>query len=357
MFSVIKDFIVSKLPASARAASNGWISFHAVCCHSRGESTDTRRRGGIHPNPDGSVSYSCFNCGFTAGYYPGKPLGLKFRQLLGWMGTDDAEIKRLVIEALRLKELGIAPSVRAQEETHVDFDETPLPENSREIVELAQHYEQAGWDNSEMFVAAVEYLHGRGVPFGEATSAYQFYLTTATASNLNRRLLVPFYWDNKIVGYTARALSDDVKPKYINSNSPNYVFNMNRQYAKSKFIIVCEGPFDAISINGVSVLGNTISDTQVEIIESLGKDVIVVPDFDLGETSIGRASWPGSKLVDRAMEVGWDVSFPIWSETCKDLNEAVVKYGRLFALASILSARHSSKLKIELKKKEYLRKL
>ena len=60
----------------------------------------------------------------------------------------------------------------------------------------------------------------------------------------------------------------------------------------------------------------------------------------------------GQKLVNRAIEAGWSVSFPIWMETCKDINEAVVKYGKLFVIKSILDAKETSKLKIELKKKK-----
>jgi hypothetical protein len=42
----------------------------------------------------------------------------------------------------------------------------------------------------------------------------------------------------------------------------------------------------------------------------------------------------------------------VWQETCKDINEAVVKYGKLFVVKAILDARETSKLKIELKKKK-----
>jgi len=41
----------------------------------------------------------------------------------------------------------------------------------------------------------------------------------------------------------------------------------------------------------------------------------------------------------------------VWQETCKDINEAVVKYGRLFVIKSILDAKESSRLKIELLRK------
>ena len=103
-----------------------------------------------------------------------------------------------------------------------------------------------------------------------------------------------------------------------------------------------EGPFDAMSVDGVALNGSEVSDQQAELIDRLQREVIVVPDAD-------RA---GSKLVDRAIELGWTVSFPVWLETCKDINEAVVKYGKLFVIKAILAARESSKLKIELKKKK-----
>jgi DNA primase len=120
------------------------------------------------------------------------------------------------------------------------------------------------------------------------------------------------------------------------------VFNLDKQHKDSKFVIVVEGPFDAMAVDGVSIQGSEISDTQAELIDRLQREVIVVPDTD----SAGR------KLVDRAIELGWTVSYPVWQETCKDLNEAVVKYGKLFVLKSILTARETSRLKIELKKKK-----
>ena len=53
-------------------------------------------------------------------------------------------------------------------------------------------------------------------------------------------------------------------------------------------------------------------------------------------------------------EYGWSVSYPVWHETCKDVNEAVVKYGKLFVLKAILAGKEISRLKIELKKKKLI---
>ena len=86
---------------------------------------------------------------------------------------------------------------------------------------------------------------------------------------------------------------------------------------------------------------NECNETQADIIESLGREVIVVADRD-------RA---GARMINNAIEYGWSVSFPVWLETCKDVNEAVVKYGKLFVLKTILDSKQTSKLKIELMKK------
>jgi len=112
----------------------------------------------------------------------------------------------------------------------------------------------------------------------------------------------------------------------------------------AKFVVVVEGPLDAMAIDGVAVLSNECSEVQADIIDGLAREVIVVPDGD-------RA---GAKLIEAAIEYGWHVSFPIWQETCKDVSEAVERYGKLFVLKSIIDARETSRLKIELKKKRLL---
>jgi DNA primase len=79
----------------------------------------------------------------------------------------------------------------------------------------------------------------------------------------------------------------------------------------------------------------------------LEKEITVVPDQDKA----------GVKLVDRAMELGWAVSMPEWGIDIKDVNDAVKKYGKVATLLSIFEARNISRIKIEMTKKNLLRKL
>ncbi len=95
MFNAVQDYTLNLLPSNRKRSQSGWLSFNAVCCHHNGENPDTRGRGGIITNPDGGVSWHCFNCGFKTGYTPGRPLSFKYRKFLSWLGADTNEVQRL----------------------------------------------------------------------------------------------------------------------------------------------------------------------------------------------------------------------------------------------------------------------
>jgi len=340
MLNIISDFTKSILPAKKKTTPSGWTSFNGVCCPHNGESADTRGRGGLTANADGSVSYHCFNCNFKASYQPGRHLTFKFRKLLKWLGADDTDIKRLVIEAIRVRELVAPEEVKQEaEEERIDFKARDLPESAVSFRAMMSHHLLDDFKNVPgLLNSAVNYTNLRKMDYDR----YDFLWTDSTEHSLHQRVIIPFIWQGRTIGYTARAVTDGVKPKYYSNYEPNFVFNINNQLPDSKFVIVCEGPFDAMSIDGVAVLNNECNETQADIIESLGREVIVVADRD-------RA---GARMINNAIEYGWSVSFPVWLETCKDVNEAVVKYGKLFVLKTILDSKQTSKLKIELMKKK-----
>jgi hypothetical protein len=58
-------------------------------------------------------------------------------------------------------------------------------------------------------------------------------------------------------------------------------------------------------------------------------------------------------LIDQATEFRWSVAFPEWDKAVGDVAEAVLQYGRLFTIQSILKTTETSKLKIDLKRKMY----
>jgi hypothetical protein len=346
----LTQYITSILPAKRKTGSKGWLSFNAPCCQHNGESADTRSRGGIITNSDGGVSYHCFNCNYKTGFTPGRPLSYKFRKLLSWLGADENAIRQLVIEAIRLKDqIELTQPAALPEPEPVSFKTRPLPPEATSFQAMAEFYKLANsQEYPRQFMDTVKYVNDRNIDM----SRYEFYWTPEIEHKLNYRVIVPFKWKGDVIGYTARAVVDGIKPKYYTQHEPDFVFNTDEQRPDNKFVLVVEGPFDAMSVDGVAIMGAECSEQQADIIDALGREVVVVPDFDVHVNGQGRRVWPGGNLVEQAVEYGWSVAFPVWSETCKDVGEAVEKYGKLFVLKTIVDSKEHNRLKIQILKRK-----
>jgi hypothetical protein len=317
--------VVSFLPAKRKQTSLGWISFNAPCCIHRGDTQDRRQRGGLKPGTDGSWSYHCFNCGYTASFVLGRNLTFKARKLLEWMNVPTEEIERINLESLKHKSIEGLLGERQEivnKLQNIVFEDRDLPHDTQQI---------------EPGSIGEEYLLRRNISLD-----YPFLYKTMPRQGI----VIPFTHDNQVVGHTTRFL-DDKTPRYIQDIQHGYVFGTDLQQSDWQYAVVVEGVFDALSINGLAVLHAEINDAQVRLIRSLGKQVIVVPDQDEA----------GMKLVDRAVELGWSVSMPDWGDDVKDVNDAVIKHGRLATLITILANKESSKIKIELRKKQIVKRL
>jgi hypothetical protein len=313
--------VVSFLPTKRKSTSSGWISFNAPCCQHNGENSDRRQRGGLKPGTDGSWSFHCFNCGYTASFVLGRNLTFKARKLLQWLNVPGEEIERINLESLKHKSIaGLLTERKEPVDSAVKFEERDLP---ADVEQLPDH--------------AVEYLQSRSISLD-----YPF-LYKATS---RPGIVIPFTYNNEIVGSTIRFL-DDRKPKYLNDMQSGYVFGTDLQQASWQYVLVMEGIFDALSINGLAVLHADVNDAQVRLIRSLGREIVVVPDQDEA----------GMKLVDRAIELGWSVSIPEWPNGVKDVNDAVIQLGRVGCLLTILNAKEISRIKIEMRKKQLAKRL
>jgi hypothetical protein len=312
--------VIAFLPGKRKQTSGGWISFNAPCCVYNSESADRRQRGGIK-NTDQGWSYHCFNCGYTASFVLGRTLTFKARKLLAWLNVPQEEIERINLESLKHKSieglLGERQDV-INKLQNIEFEDRDLPAETQQLNEFA-----------------IEYLQKRCVPLD-----YPFLYKTMP----RRGVVIPFTHNNQVVGHTTRFL-DDRTPRYIQDIQPGYVFGTDLQKDAWQSVIVVEGVFDALSINGLAVLHAEINDAQVRLIRSLGREVVVVPDQDEA----------GMRLVDRAVELGWAVSMPEWPADVKDVNDAVIRWGRLATLLTIMQAKETSRIKIEMRKKKILK--
>jgi hypothetical protein len=257
------------------------------------------------------------------------------KTLCRWLGSSEDTIKELVFEAMRTEGDDYRPE---HQEIKLEFTDKELPEGAMPLLDWVN---SKYWKDISLEVELViAYVVSRGYdPFNG-----NFYWSPA--SGYESRVIIPFKWEGRIVGNTARKVTSG-KPKYLSDQHPHFVFNFDQQKENQKYIFVCEGPFDALAVDGVALLTNEIAEQQSRIINSLGAEVIVIPDQD-------RA---GLVLFDRAAELGWSVAMPNWDPYVKDVADAVQQYGQLFVIVDAIKTAQQGQIKINMAKKQQEHKL
>lgn len=339
---------ITKNHAGPRKRQGGGFHINCPMCVGRGESADQRMRCGVKPDLGGVVVH-CFNCGGKARWKPGETISRNMQGFLRGVGVPDDEVNRLIHKAFSYREMfQTSPTalLHLPDTYQPSFDTVSLPSGARPF---------AAWlaDDAQPndFIDAAGYLLGRGDVLASATT---YYWTPEPGRHaMNRRVIVPLTYQGRNVGYTARAVDGETRPRYHMESQPNYLFNVEALTApKRKYAILCEGIFDALAIDAVGLLGARLNPQQIAWIKSFGKEVILVPDRDQR----------GSALIDIALANNWRVAFPSlngigqswWDDGVKDCADAVRLYGRAWTLLSVIESSTANKLEINLKRKLYI---
>jgi hypothetical protein len=285
---------------------------------------DSRKRAGVIVSGS-KISYHCFNCHYVTGWSPSPHLSQRFKDLALTLGAPQDKIHKVQVEILKHSE-----HLEHQLEPYVysmrKFDVVDLPTDVTQIEDLPLEHEVR------------QYARQRGL---EGIYPLLYFPNDPLYA---KRLVVPFTFNGEVIGWTGRHISppDKATPKYLHKMPSGYVFNIDR-FADSdrEIVIVVEGVFDAIGVDGIAVMGNHVTPEQAHLIERLGKRVILCPDRDKA----------GKELIDEALALGWEVSFPPWHKDIKDAADAVAKYGRLLTVASIIKHSTNNKIKAQVKAK------
>ena len=328
--------LINLLPGRRKRTANGSINIDCPMCVSRGQPRpDTKQRCGIRTDSVGSISINCFNCGFRTRWSPGSLISKNIREFLSSLGVNDLDIKKLNFTAWQLSQNSTSAPVRESAMFIPNFVELELPKDAMTLQE---------WANLDCtdpdFIDVISYAISRG---DDMFANNEFYWSPDTALNMNRRLIIPFYWKDKIVGWTGRAVDEKTTPRYMTNTPGHFIFNNVNMTKNRKFIVLVEGQFDALAIDGVSTQGAKISEQQAYWLNDAGKKIIVLPDRDAA----------GQKLIDLALHHNWMISFPEWDSDVKDANDAVIKYGKLYTVKSIIDNATDNKLKINLLRKKW----
>ena len=327
---LIRTETYSKL-GPLKSVPSGWKKQNCKLCHHRGQGHDKRERFGIKVEGDGTIIVNCFNCGFSASWSPGNTLSKSFKWFLITIGMSDYDVKRIDFELYKHRnQMDTANKITFRDITK-KWTETELPKGAKTIDEWAS----LGTTDSA-FLQVVTYLAQRKLLYPK-----DFYWTPDDPM-YKKRAILPFKYEGKIVGHTGRLAGESKKLKYMAHTPKGYLANLDSQKSDTrKYVILCEGIFDAYLVDGIAALGNTLSQDQISIIERLGKEIIVVPDKDKA----------GQELFDIAVKQGWTVSTPNWGKGIKDPASAVEKYGRVLTVQSIIASRDKNAFSAKIKRK------
>jgi hypothetical protein len=251
-------------------------------------------------------------------------------KLLTWFGVGLEELNKLKFKVWQLYETAKA-DIPLKEWTKLEFVAEPLPTGAKPILQWIEEGHR-----SADFLECLQYLADRGT---EVLTSFKYYWSPSKENDMNRRVIIPFLWQDKVVGWTARAIFP-TRYRYFTKVQPNYIFNSEVVNNDWKYLFLNEGPFDGIASQGIALLGNHISEEQISWIKNSGKIPVVIPDREKG----------GGALVDAAIKEGWFVSFPKWDAGVKDAADAVKRYGRLYAVWSIIDAMTNNKLQITIER-------
>jgi hypothetical protein len=299
----------------------GWIP---VLCKVCGDSGRKGARAGF--KFDGSkVAYHCFNCSMATVYDPETHQGMpqKMVQVLNDFGVPEDQWKQVLFAGMQARDKGSKPfaeSTASQAIINIEPMPVPLPSHFYALSEASP--------NDVWAEIAKDYLeHDRGVD----PKSYPFYLAHKTdVPELDRwfgRIIIPIYKEKQLIFYTGRDLTGKKQKKYL---SPSYtrekvIYGFSELFRQTdEPLYIVEGWFDAYAINGVAILGNEISNAQATWLNKSYRKKVYIPDR-LGD---------GWVAAEDALSKGWSVSTPQIGN-CKDINEAVIKYGRIYVMKSI----------------------
>lgn len=324
----IQEIVLENLIFQAKS-SQGWNMLYCEVC---GDGSRTKGPRGGWLFVDESCIYHCFNCNITESFDPDRdyPYSKGMRKVFTSFGIDVSETDKLTQKNFFNGEKSTKPIKKK-----FDIPQIDIPDYFIKLEDAK--------DTNVLLHKAVKFLNKRQIDF----LSYPFYLSTgfsnqgsadnAIARSLTDRLIIPAFKDNKMIYYIARNLNetgkDSKKIKYLNAHVPktSVLYGMDHLYTDvEKPLFITEGFFDSYHLNGVAVLENNMSNTQIELLSRSPRQKIIVPDKKKNQKDNDN----GKKLATQALELGWSIALPDYG-ICSDITESVIKYGKTFVLNSV----------------------
>jgi hypothetical protein len=318
--TTVEDIVRSQLVFFTER--NGWNIIYCEVC---GDGSRTKGpRGGFLFNEE-AVFYRCFNCGFKSGFDP----NWEYPFTKNWIK---------VIEAFRIPK---DPFEKIVAEKKIAGNKPYIPKSvaaPANVIPIPNHFYKLSdaMPDNDIAEKARNYLRSRYID----PDSYPFYLSTGLTNSDNpkdiqhakaliNRIIIPSFRGDSLVYYTARSMDPlEEKLRYLNAAVPRntVIYGYDKLYVKPQsYLFVCEGFFDSHQLKGVAVQENCMSQQQIDLLERSPRTKIVIPD----------RKGDSVKLVEQAESLGWGISYPKLGD-CKDVSEAIEKYGKLYVIDSVM---------------------
>lgn len=325
----IEDMIRKYAPIGLHPTSKGWYPIVCRICNDHG------RKGprAAFRFENGGFGYHCFNDGCTASFNPTQkePLSHNCEVLFDAYGVPEDEWGQLRLLTLQNSDANVVSNSIDIEGKKLQIEPT--------VIDLPPHFYRlcdASEDDKWAFIANDYLSYERGID----PASYPFYLSTGLGGKPRDnlidwvgRLIIPIYnRRGELIYYQGRAMVD--RPRKYKSpdlSKSNVMFGYDEIYRHTDLpIYIVEGFFDAVMIGGCATIGNEITPEMMEHLRRSKRPKVVIPDR-MGD---------GHLMANQAIREGWSVSFPDVAD-CKDVNEAINRFGKLYVMKSITEETYS----------------
>jgi len=313
--------VVTKYVDFSNGSRNGWNSVYCAVC---GDGSRTQGpRGGWYFEGE-NTRYNCFNCGIKGAFTPEEeiPMSRDMKEIFKSFGIPKKDYAKILFR-MRSAERGFEPLKRKEKkEDPLDL----LREKSFELPDYLQPLSEIS--DTTLGKMCLDMIHNKKLSLHD----YPFYVSKGTTESNNsqdkinakitaNRLVIPIFFEHRVLLLQARDLYGKSKNKYINiGNISNCIYGIDRLKDNHKYIFITEGFWDAYHLNGVAVITNQLTKNQIKILNSIDKPKVVVPDRR-GDYNV---------LASKAVSEGWGISAPTEFRNHKDVTEVVKKYGKLY---------------------------
>lgn len=276
------------------------------------------RAGFIADGPN--ITYNCWNCSTTVKYIdnPEGIISYRFRSVLLGLGVSSDEIREFT--ASKFYKSDDASVITLQQVLKAATPELNL---HTPTIEMPETWIQLGKSNvnEEQQIRAIEYLISRNVD-----PASRPFFIDVTVPKLKNHVIIPYYRNRNLIFWQARNMNEFSKERYQNyhGNRQAVIFGYDELYRNYDLpLLVCEGIFDALMYDGISLLGSSLNEYKQKILAATTRKLFFILDKDSN----------GKKLGEKALSLGYNILFPPGNN---DLNSAVQQYGKIWTIHEMI---------------------